>query len=290
MSLKIAALSLFALIPVIMPAQRFDSTQTLTPGFSYTGDIVHNAVGGIKTGTLYLSIVNLRLEINLWQGSRIYLNGANTHGREPSITHIGDHQIVSNIEAGNHTYLQELWFSQSWKKGEITIGLQDLNVDFANLDQSLFYLNSSFGILPTVSSNVPAPIFPLTSLGISGMWQINETSDFLAAVYDGEPTNFKDNPHNISWDLKKKDGFLFFGEWQKKLNRNLPGCIKAGAYLHQHFFDDEYDFIDSNSVHRNNYGFYLLGEKELWHQQQSNRTLAAFIQTGLSPKKINANA
>jgi porin len=122
------------------------------------------------------------------------------------------------------------------------------------------------------------------------MWQINETSDFLAAVYDGEPTNFKDNPHNISWDLKKKDGFLFFGEWQKKLNGNLPGCIKAGAYLHQHFFDDEYDFIDSNSVHRNNYGFYLLGEKELWHQQQSNRTLAAFIQTGLSPKKINANA
>ena len=96
---------------------------------SYKGDFVSNLNGGIKTGSTYLGLADLFLELNtenagLWKGGTFMLHGANTHGGEPSANLIGDLQVVSNIEAGNHTFLYELWYSQTFGNVHTTIGLQ----------------------------------------------------------------------------------------------------------------------------------------------------------------------
>jgi porin len=266
-----------------------DSTRVFLPEISYTGDLFNNLTGGIQTGIGYLGMVNLKLTTHPWKGGNLFINVANTHGAEPSADYLGDYQVASNIEAGEHTYLQELWFRQVWEKVEVTIGLQDLNVDLVNTNYGTLFSNSSFGVLPTVSGNIPAPIFPLTSLGISTRWQLSKKISVHAAVYDGAPTDFEDNPYNLRWQLSKDDGFLLFTELQHEIViKSLPGRLKAGVYLHQHLNKANDHIGRRDSVYRNNHGYYLMGEQEIWNGA-AHKSLGLFIQLGFSPKRVNYN-
>ncbi len=83
-------------------------------GASYTGDVVSNFSGGIKRGTNYLGFATLQAGFDTqkagwWKGGESFVKLANTHGDEPSATLIGNFQGVSNIEAGNITWLYEFW-------------------------------------------------------------------------------------------------------------------------------------------------------------------------------------
>ncbi len=235
--LFIVWLSFWWSVSIMAQADSIDSSRIIEPELSYTGDLFQNIRGGIKAGTAYLGMINVRIAFStgaahLWNGGKFFFNGANTHGARPSVDYLGDLQVASNIEAGDHTFVQELWYKQSWTHLEITGGLQDLNVDFINSSGCALFLNSSFGVMPTVSGNIPAPIFPLTSLGLSSKWDISTKYSLLMAIYDGSATNFKDNPHNLKWNLGKGEGVLFFGEIQHSFNPgNLPGTYKAGIYF-----------------------------------------------------------
>ena len=195
---------LWLVIAVSLQADN-DSTKQASPFLftaSYIGENVFNLSGGIKTGYNYLGFANLNLTFDtekagLWKHGVFFINAANTHGKTPSENLFGDLQIASNIEAGNHTYLQELWYRRRLEKVELTVGLQDMNAEFANTENGGLFLNSSFGIPPTFSLNLHAPIFPLTSLGITAKWQISDRFIWLNGVYDGTPTDFGKNPYNI---------------------------------------------------------------------------------------------
>ncbi len=203
-----------------------DKNKPVSVDISYVADNVNNVSGGIKTGASYLGMVNLFLgfdtkNASLWNGGNLYINAANTHGAEPSQQLIGDVQVLSNIEAGNHTYLQELWFKQQLNKLVFTLGLQDLNVEFANSEYAQLYLNSSFGILPVISNNFNASIFPLTTMGLTFDWNFSEKTKWINAFYDGSPTNFDYNPYNLKWQFNSGDGLLIISEIQKFIKINV---------------------------------------------------------------------
>ena len=114
---------------------------------SYTGDIVNNLKGGIKSGSCYLGMANLHINFDVgkagwWNGAQFYVNAANTHGTSPTAKLLGDMQVASNIDAGNHSFIQELWMKQTIKNVEITAGLQDLS-SFSK--QFLWYSAKYFG-------------------------------------------------------------------------------------------------------------------------------------------------
>lgn len=260
-------------------------------GASYTGDNVNNLRGGIKTGSCYLGLAHLYINIDtknagLWKGGHIYLNTTNTHGASPSAEYIGDLQTASNIEAGNHTFFQELWYKQVIGKVELTAGLQDLNVQFANTDNGALYLNSSFGILPTISANIPAPIYPLTALGFSGKWTISDDFSWNSAIYDGNPFDFDRNPYNLNWKINPNDGLLAITEVQYTHQyKDLPATYKIGLYSHNHWFSSRSQTVDS--VPENNYGFYVIGDKMFW--KRDSKSLSTFLQFGFGPSRYNQN-
>jgi porin len=262
---------------------------------SYIGDNVNNLSGGINTGSLYSGMANLRVALNsedvrFWKGGRLFINAANTHGSEPSARLTGDFQVLSNIEAGNHTYLQELWYSQVFGPLEIIAGLQDLNIEFANTGNGSLFLNSSFGILPTISCNVPAPIFPLTSLGLAIKWQITEKTTWLAAIFDGAPTDFEKNPYNVSWDLNSDDGTIVISEMQYSTHLNSnPGTYKFGLFTHHHYTKQDNDPETPEIPYKTNYGLYVIADQILWHDVSGSKNLGMFIQLGISPAHINQN-
>jgi porin len=257
---------------------------------SYAGDNVNNIHGGVKTGSCYLGMANLKIGFNsekagMWKGGQLFVNAVNTHGNTPSQNYIGDLQVTSNIEAGDHTYVQELWAKQTLGAFELTAGLQDLNVQFVNTEFGGLYLNSSFGVNPTISGNIPAPIFPLTTLGFSTRWAMSEHYTLLAAVFDGSPTDFDQNPYNMDWHFNHGDGILAIAELQiAKQIAGLPGCYKVGAYSHNHYLEST---LPSDSDSHNNYGFYFNADQTLWENAPQHRRVGMFAQLSGGPQQYN---
>ncbi len=268
-----------------MYARESDSIKKTSPftfETTYVGDLVSNFSGGLETGTTYLGLANIKAgfdtgKANWWKGGQFYINMGNTHGGEPSAELVGDFQGVSNIEAGNLTFMYELWYKQSLGKFEITVGLQDLNADFATSENGALFSNSSFGIHSGIADNIPAPIFPLTALGASVQYKLSDSYRLLAAIFDGTPDEFEINPYNIYWKLEKNQGMLAVAEFQvgKSLVKGHEAEYKVGGYYHKH----------SNGKFNKlkNGGIYFVGD------QQINDNLSLFSQIGFSPRKHNCN-
>ncbi|ADQ79612.1 Carbohydrate-selective porin OprB [Paludibacter propionicigenes WB4] len=275
--------TLSVLLPAKVNAQQDVDDKANSPvslSASYVGDLVSNFRGGIKKGTAYLGLLNVKADFytsKWWKGGEAFINIGNTHGGEPTVDLIGDFQGVSNIEAGNLTFLYELWYKQCFGTACVTLGLQDLNAKFAVNDNGCLFTNSSFGIHSSIADNISSPIFPLTALGVNVQWDISNSFSCEAAIFDGTPDDFENNPYNVGWKLSKNQGFLAVTEFQlkKSLLRGMSGCYKFGAYYHQH--NDTIEAIQKNG------GFYFVVD------QQITDKLFVFSQLGLSPEKINRN-
>lgn len=260
---------------------------------SYTGDICTNLAGGIKTGIKFLGMANLKMGFDtqharLWKGGKFFVNGAVTHGQSPTEFLTGDFQTVSNIDAGDHIYIHELWYKQQFKSFEITFGLQDLNVEFASSDMGSMFINSSFGIPPVISDNIPAPIFPLTALGITTKIRITNNVLLSAAIYDGCPTSFEHNIYNTNWKLCTEDGSLILGQldWSTELFR-LPGAYKVGYYFHSGLNEKNAETGQTTEVFAKNYGVYFIADQTIWENVNNNHSIGVFAQLALSPANIN---
>ena len=247
---------------------------------SYIGDVVSNFHGGLKTGTTYLGLANIKADFDTenakwWKGGEAFVNLANTHGGTPSASFVGDFQGVSNIEAGNLTFLYELWYKQRLGNFNFTIGLQDLNIDFATTESGSLFTNSSFGIQSSIADNISTPIFPLTALGANIQWNISDLFSLKAAIFDGTPDDFEKNPYNINWKLSKDQGYLAVTELQidKSLIKNATASYKFGAYFHEH--------NDSIDIEQENGGFYFIADQSI------NSKFSVFSQIGFSPKAKN---
>ena len=261
---------------------------------TYKGDFVSNFGGGISAGSTYLGLADLFLRFNtqkagLWKGGDFLIRGANSHGGEPSVNLVGDFQGISNIEAGNHTFLYEIWFKQAILNVTVTIGLQDLNAEFANSEVNSLFLNSSFGIHSVIADNISAPIFPITKPGITFCMDVSKKVLLKMAIYKGCPVNFDSNPYNLTWDLNYEKGLLWITEgqfsWtgiQKKTN-----VLKAGTFFHQHC--DETLMVNPTIENKfiYDYGFYLVGEHQFSSVGNKSKGLKMFYQVGLCPRNDN---
>lgn len=282
-----------ALTPITAQDIPDSDNQPLAFEASYTGDNINNISGGLKTGSCYLGKANIGLSFDfhkagLWKGTSFYLLAANTHGASPSSDMLGDMQVASNIEAGNHTYLQQIWFKQKFSKLEFTIGLQDLNVEFANLEHGALFLNSSFGMLPIISNNFAAPIFPLTTLGFTTKWTISDKSLWINALYDGKPTDFDYNPYNMKWQFISGDGLLAISEFQYHTRINdLPSSYKLGTYTHSHIVENSFGNHIPDSLNHNLFGIYAYADQKLW--VRNSKSLGMFAQLGFSPSKASVS-
>lgn len=266
---------------VLALPEKADSNRFFNFGFNYYGDAGANLRGGIKTGGFYLGWVNTDLTIHLWKESSFLISLGNTHGNQPSIEMLGDYQYASGIEAGNHTFLYELWFRQGFGIGDVTIGLQEVNSEFAFTDYGTLFLNSSFGLPPSISCNFTAPTFPLTTPGITTRWFLSPKTTFKLAAFDGVPTDFRNNPHNLKWEISKKDGLFIFSEIQRTIQTGpLTGTLKGGFYFHEHFsFND--------TITPDNHGFYVIADQEIWKNEASRKNLGCFLQFGYCPEYLN---
>jgi len=251
---------------------------------SYIGDVYANIAGGLKTGGGYMGMGNLKIGFDTekarwWKGGCLFINGATIHGKSLSENFTGDLQVASNIDAGTHVYLHEFWFRQEFKTASFTVGLQDMNAEFMVCENGAEFINSSFGVPPVVSENIPVPIFPLTGLGISAKWNISPKIRWQAAVFDGCQTPFENNPHNLSWRVCKNEGLLLIAEFHANIRiHHLDGTYKIGYIYHSGFKELEKESQEGTSVFRHSKGIYALIDQTVMHNEEKNRRIGLFTQ------------
>lgn len=268
----------------------------------YTGEVDSNLSGGIKRGTTYLGNFDAIMDVDtekagLWPGGQFHVYGLDNHGAKKLTGEIvGDLQTVSNIEAPRVFKLYELWYEHRFlgERFSVLMGLHDLNSEFAASSYGSLYINSSFGIQPDISANVPVSIFPVTAPAVRLKAKPHDSLEILAAVYDGDPQESGVNKHGAHFHLNSKQGVMAIGEIDLNYKVQffesglLPGTLKVGAWSHSGDADALTSVDDNGDPvrYKSNYGFYGILDQTVYCEKDE-QGLGIFVQIGGSPDEKN---
>jgi len=273
----IAIICIFLLSDIAMVSgQETEKEKAFEFSATYTGDFGRNFSGGIQQKNAYLGNLDITANFNtenanLWKGGTFFIYLLNNHGTSLS-QYVGDLQGVDNIEAESHTRLYQFWYMQKFGKLSVTIGQHDLNSEFSGTEYGGTFINSSFGIQPDISGNVPVSIFPIATLGVILKYEVNDQFSILTAIYEGDPGSQDGNPNSLYWKLDDSSGVLNILELHYQIkNKTKPGTYKLGTWSHS---------AD------NHYGIYAIADQKLFNEKNDpDKGLGFFTQLGIAPQE-----
>lgn len=276
--------------------------------FVYSGDIV--AVRQ-KSGTspYYLGLGAIQFtakteDNNLWKNGAFSLFLANNHGDNPTATKVGDIQVFDNLEApevtffkvGNRkiipyrTFFYEFYYQHVLKNFRILVGQSDLNYDFAYTNYGANFLNSSFGISPEVTVNVPTfSTYPFNAFGVRADYKMG---DYFAraAVVSGNPGNHISNKYSFDYRLNGHDGLFYIAELEREKmfgEEVFLSNYRIGAWYHSADFNYLTDTLNQKH-HKGNFGAYIMGEKLIYAENEDKtQGLGIFANAGFTPGDYN---
>ena len=238
-------------------------------------------------------------KMKLWHGGTFYVYGiVNGGGSALSSNYSGDIQTASNIQAPSSTHLMELWYQQTLLLDNLSvlIGMHNLNAEFDVSTYGKLFINSSFGIQPTMDANFTAPIFPLGSPAVRLSYKLNDSWTLLAAIFDGNPGLTSDsNPHGVNFAFNKKHGMLDIAEADYSMKVKdyrggdaLPGDIKLGSWYYAHSMNDVSNVQEDGSpvTHGGDWGIYGIIDQMVF-RQKDNQGLSVFLQESGAPTNRN---
>lgn len=253
-------------------------------------DNIYNFDGGIQPGGTILGLFDFSIEYSpsnegIFSNTSFYGHLLKTGGKGASENFIGDAQIASNIEGRASRFVYELYVIQQIRDFLLSLGLHDLNTEFMVSNYAGDFINSSFGIFPTVSLNVPVSIFPVTSIG--GIVTYNKKHyDVAFGFYNLNHEYIEEEEFNIKNHLYNK-GYLSVLEIRYRLSseKGLNGEYKIGGFYKDcHHLEDALEHNDCST--EKNYGVYFIADQVLWSSSR-NLKIGMFSQLGIVPKKTN---
>lgn len=255
-------------------------TEKILLGASYVADMGRNFTGGLQSGNFYMGMLDMGVEIHPFKNGQFYFQIENTHGNTPSANYVGDLQVFSNIENGDYSYLYMAWYQHRFGDFWMKVGVHDLNSDFAGSVYGCLFTNSSFGISPATSLNMPVPIFPKNALGAVLSYDVTDWFRVKTSLYDGDPLSLDVDPYGTDFHLDvKEEGLLSVSEFAFS---NMDGEEVKGEYkLGFQYHSASFKRFDGGDWRKGNWGLYAIADQKL------NEHLAMFFQYGYSPGRMN---
>ncbi|NVJ97693.1 MAG: carbohydrate porin [Alphaproteobacteria bacterium] len=270
----------------ISPASAVMAEEGIVLEAAYTGEVWHNASGGLRQNSAYLDNLDVTAEFDMdalagWSGTKFFVYGLYNNNNVFSETIVGDAQTVSNIDATRAFRLYEAWMEKSFgdDRGSIKLGLYDLNSEFDAKENSGLFIGSSHGIGPDYSQsgeNGPS-IFPSTSLAARLQYQLSDGVAMRVAVLDAVP-NDPDRPKRNVIRLNDEEGALLAAELD--MASDSLGRLGVGTW----YYTSETETL-LGGPDRHNKGLYAFWEKTLG--SAGGREWNAFLRAGFADSKIN---
>lgn len=192
------------------------------------------------------------------------------HMRQFGATYDGAAQVYSNIDANSRTTLYEIWVEQRLLSDKIRLkaGKIDANTEFAAVQSTGDFLNSSMGYSPTIMA---FPTYPEPKLGVNAFLQSKKNYGLGVGVFQTTGTGrmlIVEPGHTWNLGQTEHPGRVSFGYWR------LDGRIGR---------------LDGFQV-SGTQGFYSVLEQSIWHQHvgaQGERKLSTFLQAGWAEGKVS---
>ena len=189
-------------------------------------------------------------------------------------------QAFSNIDADPFRRFAEVWFEQQvGAKLRVKTGLIDANTEFACLDNTGDFINSSMGYSPTV---FPLPTYPDPHFGLVVHVDPTERTYASAGVFNGGP----------AMGVRDFDALFAVGEAGLRWNGRGGGRIGVG-YWRVGGQQAEQD-AELNDVIRpvSTGGQYVVFDQTLWSRERNGieRSVGAFFQAGLADPRMSATS
>ena len=232
-------------------------------------DIWGNTTGGDHRGVGVMGNLNIVLKIDTevagwWKDGAFTLYGIGIYGRRPVVA-VGDFQYTSSIDAPETFEPYEAFYEHSFLEGQLKwlAGIHDLTLDFAILDYGFTFINSSF-FTPSTMTQLPYSFYPNTGLGTRAILEATDKIYVMAGLYDGKPAT-AGGLKTVDLGFSRSDGLYTIGElgWRSRDANERHAKLAVGAWYSSGTFKDI-----SGDDRSSNYGTYVLGELELWREEQ----------------------
>jgi len=261
----------------------------LATEYVYTGEVFTNTRGGLDTNeaTAYRGNFDLFLTADLDRlgcplGGTFFLYAQNGHGPGISRRYVGDVQVLSNIEDRDLMQVSEYWWYREWLDGRLAVrlGKRDANEEFAAVEMGADFINSSFGLHPTI----PMPTFPDPSAAAIVLFRPTDWLAFHVGVWDGDP-------YGGNWGFSGEGVTFSIYEMQLhyELLGTLPGSAHAGLWYHSDRWENLADA--EAAAFDGNHGFHAEMEQMLWREQpgdeENPQGLGLFAQYAWAPQDRN---
>ncbi len=253
----------------------------------YRAETFSNLRGGIdgKRGGEYLGSVDstVTLDLNklhLGRGA-IVIGAQNLHGRGINDRKVGAVQAASNLDDAPFTKLIEAYFTDHVFGNRVTFkaGRLYADADFNTIETAGDFLNSSYGLIPTV----PMPTYPAPQLGASVWTSLTSRVSLGAGIYTGakldalEETASPVSTGTFTVLETKVDPF--------STSAAFHGSYRVGIWQQGRSSWNSHDL----SSPARDYGLYATGEH--WFQKPlsggGNVGPSVFFQVGWSPSDRN---
>ena len=253
----------------------------------YTGEIWRNQRGGLRSGSAYLDNLDVTLDVDAekflgWQGGRWFACVLYNNGATISATHVGDAQVISNIETVRALRLYEFWYEQVLGTGaaSVKVGLYDLNSEFYATDSSALFIHAAHGIGTDFSqSGETGPsIFAITGLAMRLQYQVDERFSWRAVALDAVPGD-PDHPERTVVEPHVEEGLISVGEIDFH-----PGAYRLGWGGWRYSKSQPRINASGNAVSWGSYGF---AEFALDARDLDAANVRAFLRGGIAADSVN---
>src|SRR5262245_15788457 len=303
-------------------AQSWDKTKEelakygIFPSFVYDANLLTNAAGGVKQGSIFQGTSYAQLKIDGEKffgvpGMTIFLSELVAHGPNPENGLVGDAQSVSNMTTrpGYRSYegwIQYNFLSNHWS---LLVGQYDLATEFYRSQTANLFFNNAFGTGTAFGlSGVEGPsIYPYTALAARIAYKPFNNVAFRTAILDGVPLYRP--PNDAVSPFRKGDGLLIVSEaaWLRIDRPEDPAVhpqFRIGRFSGLPPYDDkvafggwyytakfpslnEVDQFGNPLQKRDSAGAYMMIDKVLYETKDHAQQVSAFLQIGVAEQEVN---
>jgi porin len=202
--------------------------------FTYYGDALGNASGGIKQGMGYSgrfgTIVDADLEKLVgWSGATFHTSFQQIHGPGLSSSNLDNMLLVSGMEAQSSSRLFNLWIEQKFgREVNLRVGQFSAAQEFLVSETADLFVNASFGWPGITAQDLPSggPAYPEATPAVRLKVTPNDDLTLMAAVFDGNPAGpgigspVSRDPYGVVFRVN--DPPLFIAEIAYDYNQDQP--------------------------------------------------------------------
>ncbi|MBS7537767.1 carbohydrate porin [Ancylobacter lacus] len=270
---------------------------------SWTGEVLANTRGGMRTGAVFDGLAEAQLDLDLgtlagWNGARFHASGYWIEGRGLSAGYVGNLLTVSNIEAEAGWRLNELYLEQGLANGALSLRVGQIAADteFWQSQTASLFINSSFGWPGLNAQDLPGggPAYPLPTPGARLRWSPPGPWSVQVGLYNGNPLGGDGNANGLDFPLDQ--GLFAIAEASYAAPDN-GGTWRVGAWYNSNAYDDLSTAADGLSLadpaagapatHVGNYALYAIADRPLWAGRLPNgasASLSGFVRVAVAPE------